>query len=369
MKKISRKNIEQIILISDIHLGIRNASEEWIENITDYFDNFFIPKLIEYSKQKNTAIIIAGDFFDNRKNLDISIMNVGMSILEKLSSIVEIFMIIGNHDIYKKKDTGINSLAVFKYFKNVNIIDELSILEVKNSKKFLLVSWVGDPAEETNILLKHKKDSDFAILHSDIAGFKYDNGRPIVKGVNSTIYDSGKIYSGHIHKHEESGNVTYIGCPYQLKRSDLGNDKGFYVLTFNDDNSITESFIKNTYSPQFIKLQFESILDLTISDIKKYTRNNYVDIIIPSKYKNAVNLSKFMEVMEFCNARKIIFLIDKNDSGLNSLNIEHRQDVTIEEVFKSYVDTMELTDDCKKKLKELNEEYLTQAAENYLYED
>ena len=46
------------------------------------------------------------------------------------------------------------------------------------------------------------------IYGSDIAGFKYDNGRPIIKGVNSTIYDTGKIYSGHIHKHDVAGNVT-----------------------------------------------------------------------------------------------------------------------------------------------------------------
>lgn len=368
MKNI-KTNFERIILLSDIHLGVRNASEEWIENIVNYFDNFFIPKLKDLAKEKITGIIIAGDFFDNRKNLDISVMNTGMSIVEKISDIVDVYMIIGNHDIYKKKDTGINSLAVFKYLKHVHVIEELTTLEVKNGKKFLLVSWVGDPAEETNILLKHKNDSDIAILHSDIAGFKYDNGRPIIKGVNSTIYDKGKIYSGHIHKHDSSKNVTYIGCPYHLKRSDLGNTKGFYILDFKDDGGYTETFVENTYSPKFLKFRFDDILNLNINEIREFAENNYVDIILPSKYKNFINLSKLMEVIESCNSRKIIFLIDKSDAETSDITIERRQDLTVQEVFKNYITNMSISKDMQEKLEKMNDEYLAQAAEFYSYED
>lgn len=368
MKNIKRPEIERVVLISDIHLGVRNASDEWMENIENYFDNLFIPALKGLSKEKKTAVIIAGDFFDNRKNIDISVMNTGMNIIEKISKIVEVFMIIGNHDIYKKKDTGINSLAVFKFFKNVNVIDELSILEVKNNKRFLLVSWVGDGEEETDILLKNKDLSDFAILHSDIIGFKYDNGRPILRGVNTSIYD-GKIYSGHIHKHDQSGNVTYIGCPYQLKRSDLGNTKGYYILDFNDDNTVTEKFVENNYSPKFVKLQFDDILELTIDEIKKYASNNYVDIILPVKYKNLINLSKLMDAMDSCNARKTIFLIDKSDSVISETTTERKTDMTIEDVFSDFVKNMDVTDEIRTTLEKMNQDYLAQAAEYYSYEE
>lgn len=368
MKKI-KTDFERIVLISDIHLGVRSASEEWIENIVNYFDDFFLPKLKELAEEKKTAVIIAGDFFDNRKNIDISVMNVGMTIIEDLSNIAEVYMIIGNHDIYKKKDTGINSLAVFKYFKKVHIIEELSTLEVKNGKKFLLVSWVGDPAEETNILMKNKANTDIAILHSDIAGFKYDNGRPIIKGVNSTIYDTGKIYSGHIHKHDSLENVTYIGCPYHLKRSDLGNDKGFYILDFQDDGTVLEKFVINTYSPKFLKVHFDDILELTINQIREFASNNYVDIILPSKYKTFINLSKLMEVMESCNSRKTIFLVDKSDNVLGDIAIERRQDLTIEEVFTTHIKSMDLPKETQDLLIKMNEEYLAEAAEFYSYED
>ena len=43
MKNINRPEIDRILFISDIHLGVRNASFEWIDNMTEYFDNFFIP--------------------------------------------------------------------------------------------------------------------------------------------------------------------------------------------------------------------------------------------------------------------------------------------------------------------------------------
>lgn len=363
MKNISRPDIDRVLLISDIHLGVRNASFEWIDNMTDYFDNFFIPLMRKYKdKGDNIAVIIAGDFFDNRQHIDINIMNVGACIMEKLSAESEIFVSIGNHDIYKKKDTNITSLRVFKSFKNVKLIEELTTLEIKNGVKFLIVPWVGDNKEETEILTKHASSVNFAVLHSDIAGLKYDNGRQIINGVNLTGINT-KIYSGHIHKRQETKDVVYIGSPYQLRRSDIGNNKGIYSIKVTD-KKVKEDFIENNYSPKFLKIQLDDILELNIEQIKSIIENNYVDIIIKRKYMNDINVAKFMEVMDYCNTKKIELILDKLDTEIVDDSGKASNDMTIEDIFNSRIGGLsELTEEDRKKLKEMNLVYLAQAAE------
>ena len=34
MTQYNRESIDRVVFLSDIHLGLRNASIEWIENIT-----------------------------------------------------------------------------------------------------------------------------------------------------------------------------------------------------------------------------------------------------------------------------------------------------------------------------------------------
>ena len=362
MKNIVRSDIDRILFISDIHLGVRNASFEWIDNMTDYFDNFFIPLMRNYKdKGENIAVIIAGDFFDNRQHIDINIMNVGACIMEKLSAEAEIFLSIGNHDIYKKKDTNITSLRVFKSFKNVKLIEELTILEIKNGIKFLIVPWIGDSKEETQILIKHAPNVNYAVLHSDIAGLKYDNGRQIINGVNTTGIET-KIYSGHIHKRQESKLVTYIGSPYQLRRSDIGNSKGIYSIKVTD-KKVKEDFVENNYSPKFLKIQLDDILELNIEQIKTIIQNNYVDIIIKRKYMNDINVAKFMEVMDYCNTKKIELILDKLDTEVVDNDTSGSSDMSIEDIFKSRIAKMELSEEEVKKLTEINAAYLAQATD------
>ena len=362
MKNIQRQDIDRIIFISDIHLGVRNASFEWIDNMTDYFDNFFIPLMKKYKdKGDNIAVIIAGDFFDNRQHIDINIMNVGAGIMEKLSAEAEIFVSIGNHDIYKKKDTNITSLRVFKSFKNVKLIEELTTLEIKNGVKFLIVPWVGDNKEETEILAKHSSNVNYAVLHSDIAGLKYDNGRQIINGVNTTGINV-KIYSGHIHKRQETKEVTYIGSPYQLRRSDIGNNKGIYSIKVTEKR-VKEDFVENDYSPKFLKIQLDDILELNIEQIKSIIENNYVDIIIKRKYMNDINVAKFMEVMEYCNTKKIELILDKLDTEVIDNDTRSSSDMSIEDIFKSRIASMELSEQEVKTLTAMNSAYLAQAAD------
>jgi DNA repair exonuclease SbcCD nuclease subunit len=367
MTQYSRENIDRVVFLSDIHLGLRNASIEWIENITSYFDNFFIPLIKKYKKSKETvALVIAGDFFDNRQHIDINVMNIGSQIMYKLSKEVEVFILVGNHDIYKKKDTDITSLRLFDMFDNVNVVYNVSQLLLKGDKKMTLVPWVGDHKAETNLLAKHKND-DFIIMHTDIAGLNFDNGREIIDGANISVVETGKIYSGHIHKRQENDKVVYLGSPYQLRRSDIGNNKGVYSIKFVEKGSsytTRQEFVANEYSPKFLRIRISDILNLPIGNIKEIVENNYVDIIIKKKHMNEINIAKLMEAMDLCNTKKIEVILDKFDNELaQQETIEVSNDLTITDIFNEKLNKFELTDEAKETLKEMNNKYLALAIE------
>lgn len=366
MTRYNRENIDRVVFLSDIHLGLRNASIEWIENITSYFDNFFIPLIKKYKSKETVALVIAGDFFDNRQHIDINVMNIGSQIMFKLSKEVEVFILVGNHDIYKKKDTDITSLKLFDMFDNVNVVYNVSQILLKGNKKMTLIPWVGDHKAETNLLAKHKND-DFIIMHTDIIGLNFDNGREIIDGANISVVETGKIYSGHIHKRQENDKAVYLGSPYQLRRSDIGNNKGVYSIKFVENGkgyTTKQDFVTNEYSPKFLRIRISDILNLPIGNIKEIAENNYVDIVIKKKHMNEINIAKLMEAMDLCNTKKIEIILDKFDNELvQEETIEVTNNLSITDIFNEKLSKIELTNEAKDTLKEMNNKYLTLAIE------
>jgi len=300
--KVETQEIQykRIFLLSDLHFGVRANSLEWLTNQESFFRNLYIPYLKKNVK-KGDILFILGDWFDNRQLLDIYVMNSSIDIVLDLAEILPIYFITGNHDIYKKYDTDVNSIVAFKYIPNV-FVYEKPIIVTNKETKILLLPWIGNGETEENYVRANKFDYIFA--HADMNGFKYDNGREIKNtSANFTKFRSiKKLFSGHIHKRQEQGNFIYIGSPYHTKRSDIGNGKGIYLFK-PSENSF--EFTPNEFSPIFQRVLLEGILELSLSDTIKLLNNNYTDIIVPDKYVHLFNLTKFIDVLKDCNYKKI----------------------------------------------------------------
>jgi len=292
-------DFKNIFLLSDLHFGVRANSLEWLQNHQKYFKEFYIPYLKKTSKPGDILFIL-GDWFDNRQLLDIYVMNTSIDVVMELAEILPVHFITGNHDIYKKYDTDVNSIRAFKFIPNVFIYEKPFIATNGNSK-ILVLPWVGDDKAEESYVKENPHDYVFA--HTNISGFKYDNNRHIYKGANFTqIKGIKKLFSGHIHKRQEFQQFIYIGAPYHTKRSDISNQKGVYV--FNPDKN-EHAFTPNTYSPVFQRIPLDTILELTLSEASRVFHNNYSDIIVPDKWIHLFNLTKFIDLLEDCDYKKI----------------------------------------------------------------
>jgi len=299
-------NYNRIFMLSDLHFGVRANSVEWLENHIGFFYNFYIPWLKKNLK-KGDVLFILGDWFDNRQLLDINVMNKSIDLAFDMGKILPVYFMTGNHDIYKKNDTDVNSLAAFRFIPNVTIFEEPII--ITNSKtKIFVMPWIGNGKDEEAYVEANKADYVFA--HTDIAGFQYDNGMNIQKGARiKAIEGIKKLYSGHIHKRQDNEKSVYIGSPYSTKRSDIGNIKGVYRL---DPQKNEHIFQENTLSPIFQRIPLEILMERTLEDTYRLLENNYTDIIVPDKYINLFNLTRFIDLLSDCKYRRVETRGEKN---------------------------------------------------------
>jgi len=352
-------NFKNLFLISDLHFGIRNNSLEWLQNQLNFFSQFYIPYLKE-NKEDGDMLFILGDTFDSRQLLDITVLNNVIDLIIEISQIIEIHILVGNHDISKRSETDINSIKPFRFIPNVYVYEKPTII-TNNSKTILLLPWIGDKIKEENYAKANKTDYIFA--HTDITGFKYDNFKEIKKGTDFIkIKHIKRLFSGHIHKRQEFQKFIYIGSPYHTKRSDIGNQKGVYKFDPEKDEVF---FTKNTISSVFQKIKLEDILEYKLKDTYKIFENNYTDIIVSDKFIHLFNLTKFIEILKGCKYKKIETVTEKKklDESLNELSnaIDIKDILTLLELS---INDLGHTAEILIKLKLLNKKYYDAASKN-----
>ena len=346
----------RIFMISDLHFGVRANSIEWLENHLKFFYEFYLPYLKE-NYQEGDVLFVLGDWFDNRQLLDINVMNKSIDLIFDIADILPVYFMTGNHDIYKKNDTDVNSLAAFRFIPNVTIFEDPLIIKNNNSS-ILVLPWVGNGEREEAYAKANKTDYIFA--HTDIAGFKYDNGFSIKKGARlQRLPGVKRLFSGHIHKRQEHKGSIYIGSPYSTKRSDIGNKKGIYMLDPANDKVF---FTPNPISPIFQRIPLEDLMEMTLERAYKALENNYTDIIVPDKYIHLFNLTRFIDLLKDCAYKRIETRGEKNkldDSFSEILDGEEIKDIVT--LLENSIDDLEQTMEMIVKLKLLNREYYEKA--------
>jgi len=349
---------KRIFMISDLHFGVRANSIEWIENQSEFFYDFYLPYLKKNFKDGDILFIL-GDWFDNRQLLDINVMNKSIDLIFDLSEIMPVYFMTGNHDIYKKNDTDVNSLAAFRFIPNVTIYED-PVIVTNGKNKILVLPWIGS-GEKEELYAKANK-ADYVFAHTDIAGFKYDNGFHIRKGARlKKLPGVKRLYSGHIHKRQESRESIYIGSPYSTKRSDIGNKKGVYML---DTDTNQQVFEPNLISPIFQRIQLEDLMEMSLEKAYKLLEKNYTDIIVPDKYIHLFNLTRFIDLLKDCKYKRIETRGEKNkldDSFNEILDGEEIKDIIT--LLENNIEGLQQTLEDIVKLKLLNREYYDKASQ------
>src|SRR5574343_442571 len=302
--------MSKIFLIGDTHIGLGypNNVDKWFKIHQEYFSDFLIP-LLKDKVKSGDIIVHLGDLFDNRNIIPINLLNYGMDIIEEISKIAPIHIIVGNHDLWSKSASEINSVRPFKYIPNVKIYNYPEILEF-NNLKILMMPFIEKKSEQIKIINEYQ-NCDYLFCHSDLNGCKMH-------------------LTSVAHKNND-----------QMDRNDMGDQKGIFVIDTLDDS---EEFYPNNISPRFKKLEI-----LTEEDVDKLDTLNtkdYIDLYISNTLlignrKLRRKLEIILEKGSFASVEYIDDIKDENKKPENSVadildeNGELRISVNLE--FEEYI--------------------------------
>ena len=351
------KNATNIFLISDIHLGVRSSSEEWQENQIEFFEKFFFPT-IEKEKDSNSILFVLGDVFDDRKSINIAVNELAIKIFTRIGKMIPTYIINGNHDLYKKTNKSATSLRSLEFIKGVTLITQPTIYQFDDGTSISCIPYLGNIEEETKYLLA-SSSCNYAFMHTDISQMKYDNYREIQSGINASVFP-GMIFSGHIHKRQENGNIVYVGSPYQMRRSDIGNKCGIYHI--EDLQSKKYEFIENTISPIFQKIDIEYFFSIKDNKplISSIIDHNYTDILVKEEdLKKKYKPSDIYNLILGYHPKRYTISVIPDESKKFQFENEDLADKPIDEMIYSMIDSLDDKDDAQKQeMKELSKKYL-----------
>jgi len=286
---IKTEKDKKIGIFSDLHVGVSSDSKIKL-NETKKCVDWIIKK---FKQEHVDYVIFCGDLFNSRYSVNVYTLNNGIEIVEALSiNFEQVFLIVGNHDIYYKNSNEINSISFFEKISesdNIHVISsDAKFLDI-NGTKIGLYPWAYDINNTKEI--ENFEVPDFAFGHFEL------NGIELVGAISSgskynlrDMFKLGKIiFSGHYHgnkvyKCAEFNSYLYmIGSPLQLDWGDYNKDKKIVVLdTANDE--IKE--FKNTVNAKFEKVFYSDLVKEKWTDdqLYKLCNHNFVKFVIDQQY-------------------------------------------------------------------------------------
>lgn len=306
----------KIAVFSDLHLGIHGDSAQWHEIAINW------AKWVssELDSRGIHDIMFCGDWHHNRTEISVNTLQVSAEILSIFSKF-NLIIIAGNHDVYFKNRTDVNSLSIFKGRTNISIFETVHSF-THNNKVITLAPW--------NTSIESIPQSDYVFGHLEIDSFPMVPGKLCEDGFKiSNVLDKTKFaMSGHFHIRNEKffdrGKIVYVGNPFQMDFGDSGNDKGIYIL--NLDNFWFD-FIENPVSPKCNRINLSDFT--TKGDIDSQDEAKIHNQIVRLRIDKNITQEDLTYLTQYIyNLKPLAFSIDY-DYSFNRLLTEDNQKTQI----------------------------------------
>lgn len=258
---------------TDIHFGKKGNSEQHNKDCIAFLEWFKVQVQADPSVD---YIAFLGDWHENRSSLNISTLNYSQKGAEILNSIgLPVYFVIGNHDLYRRHTRDVHSVIHMENLNNFTLIDEPIVINDMLFSPFLF------PHEYIDLV----KYADVPVWagHFEFKGFLITGyGITMPTGPDPKDFAKPKrIFSGHFHKRQQSGNIIYTGNTFPMDFSDAGDDaRG---MTKYDHDADEVAFIDWPDCPRYLKCTLTDIFDDVVDLPKKATVECTVDIDISFK--------------------------------------------------------------------------------------
>lgn len=271
------------LLFSDLHIHAHKDSVDRLTHCLQTLEWVFKTAHAE----KVDHVLFLGDLFHERAKIDVLNYLRTYEVFDKYmtgNSAFDIWMLIGNHDMYHQEKWDVNSVKPLTNNVNIHIVDKPSTIKIggvnidfcphtENPIKELAELRKGRSTESLHLLLGHMavhgaKLNKLYGTKADVI-VEYDNG---MFPVSVDVFKGWKqVFLGHYHGAQLlSQNVEYVGSPLQLSFGEAFEKKHVVIL---DLETLEKKYVENTFSPVHYIIGTEQI--------DKYNlENNFVRIVL-----------------------------------------------------------------------------------------
>lgn len=312
----------------------------------------------EIDKRGITTIFHLGDCFDRRKYINFNTLKSCREYFfdQAAKRNINVVMIVGNHDTFFKNTNDVNSPGLLLQDYN-NITAYSGPVEYGiGGLSILLMPWIC--SENYNECMEAIKISKSSVMfgHLEIAGFQMYKGHENEEGFDPKIFERfSLVCSGHFHHRSSSGNINYLGNPYELTWADYEDPRGFHIF----DTSTTElEFIQNPYTI-FKKIYYDDTKEI---EVPEGIDNSHIKLIVVNK-TDFYKFDQFIERLEKSNPLELKIIEDMSEFEAEALGSE---EVDLEDtltLLSQYVDNLD-TDADKDRIKTLMKTLYVEA-QNY----
>jgi DNA repair exonuclease SbcCD nuclease subunit len=325
----------KIALINDTHFGARSDSQLFFDYFMKFFDEVFFPYLL---KNNIKTVIHAGDLMDRRKFVNFNILNqVRERFMEKIHEHgIQFHCILGNHDVYYRNTNKVNSLR--ELFDSDIIVYETPVIKNFDGLDIALVPWINKENYNDSIDFIKNAAAPILIGHLELDGYQVMRGINHVGGMRPDIFDRyEKVFSGHFHCRQDSGNIYYLGTQYQITFSDLEEKKGFHIL---DTDTRDVEFVENP-NRMFHRLLYNDENGPVDSDSLNFSNLDqcYVRVDVSTK-NHPYSFDRYMDKLYECGAAKVTTVEDYECSDDNEEDVVDLSQDTVT-IINNEIDTLE----------------------------
>jgi len=333
----------KIALVTDIHFGARNDNKK----IADFQEKFFRDVFFPYLDQHNiTCVIDLGDTFDRRKYINFVSLDRSkkMFFTPLAERNIDLYVMVGNHDAFYKNTLEVNSIDLLAgHYKNVIPIRDPTVLNF-DGLDILMLPWICADNQEHAFKLSEETTAQVAFGHLELSGYQMYRGQSILHGMDDGWLKKFDIVcTGHYHTKSTTGNINYLGCPYEMTWSDYDDQKGFHIF---DTETRELTFISNPFN-MFYKIHYNDV-EMNVTDVINLDMSMYKDKIIKVIIKNKTNpywFDMFIEKLEKAEPLHVQVVEDHLNLNLDNDKeiIEEAQDTLT--ILNNYIQQLETVGD------------------------
>ena len=261
--------MSKVLIFSDLHLHRHKDRIDRLQDCIKVLDWIF-----EVAEIHNCDDIwFLGDLFHERNKIDM------MDYITAFEAIVkhmtddahnrELYLLVGNHDMYHKEKWSVNSVRPFSTIPGVTIIQSPVSLQMGKVK----IDWMPHTENPVRDLATFKKAGAGNILlgHMSVHGaltnmfygtrsdviVEYDND---MIPVDSSIFEDWDMtFLGHYHGAQKlSDKVEYVGSPLELSFGEAFQQKHVIVL---DLDTMEKEYVVNDFSPKHLIITPQDVQD------------------------------------------------------------------------------------------------------------